>query len=60
MDDFLLQLSRTDQALFMRRDTSTVARWDFISILLTAKRAKSLFTRAGDCRVLSWTEPYLF
>ena len=26
----------------------TVARWDFISILLTAKRAKSLFRRAGD------------
>ncbi|WP_300853272.1 hypothetical protein, partial [uncultured Rikenella sp.] len=25
-----------------------VARWDFISILLTAKRMKSLFTRAGD------------
>ena len=25
-----------------------VARWDFISILLTAKRAKSLFKRAGD------------
>ena len=25
-----------------------VARWDFISILLAAKRAKSLFKRAGD------------
>ncbi len=25
-----------------------VARWDFISILLTAKRVKSLFKRAGD------------
>ncbi|WP_300856813.1 hypothetical protein, partial [uncultured Rikenella sp.] len=25
-----------------------VARWDFISILLVAKRVKSLFTRAGD------------
>ncbi|WP_294600648.1 hypothetical protein, partial [uncultured Rikenella sp.] len=27
----------------------SVARRNFISILLTAKRVKSLFTRAGDC-----------
>ncbi|WP_294598986.1 hypothetical protein [uncultured Rikenella sp.] len=26
----------------------TVARWDFISILLFAKRVKSFFKRAGD------------
>ena len=30
------------------RSAATVARWGFISILLTAKRVKSLFTRAGD------------
>ena len=38
LDDFLLQQSRA----------VSVARWDFISILLTAKRVKSLSTRAGD------------
>ncbi len=31
-----------------RSATFSVARWDFISILLTAKRVKSLFTRADD------------
>ncbi|WP_300601882.1 hypothetical protein, partial [uncultured Rikenella sp.] len=30
------------------RSAAAVARWDFISILLTAKRVKSLFKRAGD------------
>ena len=34
--------------LRFRSATFAVARWDFISILLTAKRVKSLFTRAGD------------
>ncbi|WP_297832598.1 hypothetical protein, partial [uncultured Rikenella sp.] len=34
--------------LRFRSAAFAVARWDFISILLTAKRAKSLFTRAGD------------
>mgnify|MGYP001080320793 CR=1 FL=1 len=38
------------------RGFSSVARWDFISILLTAKRVKSLFTRADDCRALSRLE----
>ncbi|WP_294598526.1 hypothetical protein [uncultured Rikenella sp.] len=38
------------------RDDSTVARRDFTSILLTAKRVKSLFTRAGDGRALNRTE----
>ena len=33
-----------------------VARGDFISILLTAKRAKSLFKRAGDGRASNRTE----
>ncbi|WP_300856939.1 hypothetical protein, partial [uncultured Rikenella sp.] len=31
-------------------------RWDFISILLIAKRVKSLFKRAGDGKVLSRME----
>ncbi|WP_299458294.1 hypothetical protein [uncultured Rikenella sp.] len=40
---------RARSRTFIRaRGISTVARWDFISILLTAKRVKSLFTRAGD------------
>ncbi len=30
------------------RSAAAVARWDFILILLTAKRVKSLFKRAGD------------
>ncbi|WP_297832907.1 hypothetical protein, partial [uncultured Rikenella sp.] len=39
-------VSLTAAPLALRR--VAVARWDFISILLTAKRVKSLFTRAGD------------
>ncbi len=41
LNDFLLQQSRAVN--------STVARWDFISILLSAKREKSLFYAGGRC-----------
>ncbi len=34
--------------LCCRSATFAVARWDFLSVLLVAKREKSLFTRAGD------------
>ncbi|WP_300681790.1 hypothetical protein, partial [uncultured Rikenella sp.] len=35
--------------------TLIVARWDFISILLAAKRVKSLSKRAGGaCRTPNW------
>ncbi|WP_297628800.1 hypothetical protein, partial [uncultured Rikenella sp.] len=34
--------------LRLRSAAFAVARWDFISILLTAKRVKSLFRRTGD------------
>ncbi len=40
------RVSLTAAPLSLRR--ISVARWDFISILLTAKRVKSLFRRTGD------------
>ncbi len=44
--------NRARDCFFLRAlGDSTVARWNFISILFTAKRAKSLFKRAGGaCR----------
>ncbi|WP_300601579.1 hypothetical protein, partial [uncultured Rikenella sp.] len=44
----ILRPVSTSLRLRFRSATHAVARWDFISILLIAKRVKSLFKRAGD------------